>query len=235
MINNLNKLAILLLFLLTSVNKGYCQNTNYKPFKYKGYIEFGGGRIFKDLKWHLSDFNADSALPLNNSVADRRSFVQCLSFKTINGLYINDKFFVGLSLGLDQMKGKMYQVQFKTYLIPIGIDMRYYFGKGQFRPTFNINSGYAIAISTSKKIPIFYNPIMENIRGGVYLHPSIGLQILTSRYKHRAINLNLGYKVQKINATFSNFYYPTVNNNFSIGNFTCRKLDFLTFTVGCAF
>ena len=221
-----NKLAILMLFLAISVNKGYCQKSNFKPFRYKGFIEIGGGRIFKELNWQLSDFSNISLFPYPNQINDRMSFFQNLTVRSINGFCLRDKCFLGLSLGIEQMRGKIFTIQVNRYFIPIGLDAKYYFSKGPKRPMININSGYSISASNTETT---YNSLyVGKIKGGLYFHPSLGLEILTSRYKTRVITLNLGYKIQNLNISFNHTIFPGYHYNLT-------KLEYLTFMAGYTF
>jgi hypothetical protein len=215
----LNKLSSFILLTLFSTNI-YCQKDIHKPINIKSFIEIGGGKNIKSIKWDVEN-------PTNNTSAkiiyfDRNSSFQSLNINFTNGFFLKSKIFLGVSVGVEQYKGNLLGVSFTKYLLPLGLQARYYFTKGPIKPLIILNSGYAFA--NSKLSEPYY---MKNNNGGLYFQPSIGAEIPLKVNTNRKITICLGYKVQKINTTVN--YMPWYYNYYSKYNY--NRLETLTFSV----
>jgi hypothetical protein len=235
MIKNLNKLAILLLFLTISVNNGYCQSN----LKYKGFIEFGSGINFYNDNWKTTETSVPGRTFGDPNQMRLRPF---LSFRSTNGVFIKNRCFFGISFGIEKMKGDILKgysskgrsmtTYFNVLTIPLGIDSKVYLSRGQFRPTIGINTGRAFTISKQKiGYTSFTGDYYLDVKTGNYFNPSIGFEILTSRRIKRVFIFNIGYKFQKINST-----YTYINRGIPSGWSTISSnLNILSFNLGYSF
>jgi hypothetical protein len=126
---------------------------------------------------------------------------------TINGCLINSKWGLGIGIGLDrlQLEGDLGQT-----ILPISLDIRYYFLKDPKILFCDIEWGYTYNLS-GKKLDY------ESGLGGYFIDPSIGARIIS--FNKTSIVTSIGLKIQK--NTIRYVYTPLPTNekiiNFKVG------------------
>jgi len=206
----------------------FCNEVSKTQIKYKGYIEIGLSRNIKDLNWNTTEIS-DNQMDIKhcsdiaNSLLSFKSFINA---KTVNGVFINNKYFTGISLGVEQFKGECFQTPINFFFIPIGVDAKIYFSKGQFRPFVSICAGRNL-LSTAKKTEYFPDYSIDKIKSDNFIQPLIGFQILGSRTKNRIFTFNIGCKFQKVR---TRFIHP--NNDWFLAK---SNLNLLTINFGYSF
>jgi hypothetical protein len=118
-----------------------------------------------------------------------------LKFNFINGYQFNPNISIGLGLGL------RYFIVDGTAYVPIFTDFRTTFLDNNISPYFSLGIGYSVTNG-----------------GGVgfFLNPNLGTSFKVS--KRSAINLGIGYELQKMDLWFGNYYsgYYTETINLSV-------------------
>lgn len=227
-----NKTLLVLLLLSISFNKAYCQNSKLPNIRYKGFVEIGLGKILKDVRWNTFE-TSDNSIDIKHSEETANELLNFNSFtyaRAANGIFIKEKYFTGISAGFDQLKGTIYNTPLNILSIPIGIDSKIYFLKGQFRPMACVNIGRSFIISPNK-VEFFQNYFVENFKSRNYMQISVGFQLLVSSKSSRAFNFNIGYNVQRITSRFIVTNPSSPTSEWS----TIGSLNFITLNAGYSF
>lgn len=113
--------------------------------------------------------------------------VERLEFSTSHGYQFNPYFYLGAGAGLhDYYDGEAFSV-------PLFANPRVYFLDGKVSPFLDLKIGYTVAD-------------LE----GFYLNPNVGVSFMVN--KRNAVNLSLGYTMQKTEAYFYDYYYSYYSN-----------------------
>ena len=104
------------------------------------------------------------------------------SFSTSHGYQFNPYFFLGAGIGVD------YHFDWETVFMPIFANARAYFIDGKISPFMDVKIGYS--------------PVDES---GLYFSPSVGVSFGTS--KKCAVNLSIGYNLQRAEMYYYSYYY----------------------------
>ncbi len=105
--------------------------------------------------------------------------------RTINGLLFNSKLSLGIGIGLDRLR---ISENLGQTILPVSVDIRYYFLKYPKILFFGVEGGYTYNLSG-------YKLNYESGLGGYFVNPSFGTKVLIS--KKVSLIINLGIKIQK--------------------------------------
>lgn len=138
-----------------------------------------------------------------------------ISLKGVAGWYFHRLFGVGGGVGMMNLGGPTF--------VPIFANIRGNFMKSTASLFYDINVGYGIGVVN----PLFFNGFgqMESTQGGLYLRPSIGIRLPSTRQTH--VFLDFGYVIQFSSSVFRDWN----NNSFS----EKRTLYRPSFRVGITF
>ncbi len=119
-----------------------------------------------------------------------------ISLKGVAGWYFHRLLGVGGGIGMMNLGGPTF--------VPVFANIRGNFMKSTASLFYDINIGYGIGVVN----PMFFNGLgqMSSASGGLYLRPSIGVRLPSTRQTH--IFLDFGYVIQ-----FSSAQYMDWNNN----------------------
>jgi len=127
------------------------------------------------------------------------NFAQALSFRTINGIFLTEKFSVGVGLGLEGYKIPYSSFFHKTALQVFG-DARYYLKNEKNTPFAYADFGHSIRIN-------------DNFLKGINMGAGVGYKF--SLRGKTALQTSLGYSQQNSKTGEANERYPT--GTFKVG------------------
>lgn len=127
---------------------------------------------------------------------DWGNFTPGISLKGVAGWYFHRLIGLGGGIGMMNLGGQTF--------VPIFANIRGNFMKSSASLFYDINVGYGIGVVNNLLFTQFGQ--MESAQGGLYLRPSIGVRLPSTRQTH--ITLDFGYVIQFSSATFRDW-----NNN----------------------
>jgi sRNA-binding regulator protein Hfq len=131
---------------------------------------------------------------------DESSKIDRIEFSTTHGYQINTNFFVGGGTGIH------YMTLNDVFLLPLFIDFKGYILSGNVSPYFDFKGGYTHILSKLED---------EDIKGGLYISPAIGVRYLISN--NIGLNASLGFVFQQFRDIALNEYAKANGVSFKFG------------------
>lgn len=125
-----------------------------------------------------------------------------IELSTTHGYQVNNHFFVGGGTGIH------YMTSADTFLLPMFINFKGYLLNRNISPFFDLKAGYTLILSKLTD---------EDIKGGLYVSPSIGVKFLVTN--NIELNTSLGFNFQQIRDVYLNEFMNSngISLKFGVG------------------
>lgn len=145
---------------------------------------------------------------------DIKNIDQSWGFRSVNGIQFNEHTSLGIGFGIDAYKS--------ATLLPITIDTRVAFIKGQISPVFTLNAGWAFGLN--------------NAPSGFVFNPQFGIKTYIS--KNVAYLFNVGWKGQNSEVEYLAYNYDSYGNMvypYYVTKTSKVNFQFISISTGFAF